>query len=71
MHYLELLQLLKREWDYETKWGMRLVAEASWQPLLEAAAALPHTPQHELGMRACLLPDRRALASRWGPGAGV
>jgi hypothetical protein len=42
------------------------VAEASWKPLLDAAAALAHTDQHRDGLRACL----RLIGGHWLP-AGV
>ena len=52
---------LVRDWEYETKWGMRQVPEPSWRPLLDAAAALPHTGQHRDGLRACL----RLIGAHW------
>jgi hypothetical protein len=63
---LGLERRLGRDWDFETKWGMRLVAESSWKPLLDAAAALPGTGQHRDGLRACL----RLIDGHWLP-AGV
>ena len=60
---LGLGRRLERDWDYETKWGMRLVAEASWRPLLDVAAALPNTAQHRDGLRACL----RLIEAHWLP----
>lgn len=60
---LGLSRRLERDWDYVTKWGMRLVADASWKPLLEAAEALPDTPQHHAGMRASL----RLIGAFWLP----
>ncbi len=60
---LGLERRLERDWEYETKWGMRVVAESSWKPLLDAAAALPHTNQHREGLRACL----RLIGAHWLP----
>jgi hypothetical protein len=54
---------LEWDWEYETKWGMRVVAESSWRPLLDAAAAWPHTNQHRAGLRACL----RLIGAHWLP----
>jgi hypothetical protein len=54
---------LEWDWAYETKWGMRIVAESSWRPLLDASAALPHTNQHRAGLRACL----RLIGAHWLP----
>jgi hypothetical protein len=60
---LGLGRRLEQDWVYEKKWGMRLVAESSWRPLLEAAAALPQTDQHRDGLRACL----RLIGAHWLP----
>jgi hypothetical protein len=60
---LSLPRRLEQEWEYDTKWGMRVVADTSWRPLLEAAAELPHTVGHDLGMRACL----RLIGAFWLP----
>jgi hypothetical protein len=60
---LGLERRLARDWEYDTKWGMRRVADSCWRPLLEAAAALPHTEQHRDGLRACL----RLINAHWLP----
>jgi hypothetical protein len=53
-------------WQYDTKWGMRLVAERSWRPLLQLAADGGEGEWSELGAAACY----RLIGAYWLP-AGV
>ncbi|MGH2615624.1 MAG: class I SAM-dependent methyltransferase, partial [Thermomicrobiales bacterium] len=63
LHALSLDRWLAREWEYITTDGVPRVADASWRPLLEAAADAHGTPQHERGLRACL----RLIDAHWLP----
>ncbi|MFN8593894.1 MAG: class I SAM-dependent methyltransferase [Thermomicrobiales bacterium] len=53
-------------WQYDTKWGMRLIAERAWRPVLEVAATGDAAGRFDLGMAACL----RLINAHWLP-AGV
>lgn len=53
-------------WEYDTKWGMRLIAERSWRPVLELAATAADVGRVDLGTAACL----RLINAHWLP-AGV